>query len=348
MIAIGLDVHVKRTAVALLDTQTGQTRRTSADTAELASRLEERLADADRDQCRVCIEVSATGTFVARLLHSYGFDVVVVDAFKAHRVIESQNTAKTDQRDATALARLLAAGQADAIAVWVPDPPTMQLRTLTRGRETLVKHNTMLRNAVRSVIRIMGATCPYDDLTGRGGRQWVEQFIASQPPLTSLTCQTLFNALLDTKARIGELEQEIVKIAKTDDTAQRLMTIHGCGAVLALTIAAEIGDISRFETAGQLRSYSGLTPGIHQSGDKSRTGPLTRRGNPHLRRAVMLLAQHVSRSKALQDTPLKRAHYRVLVKHGPNPAKAELGRRLLSVIHAMLRNGTDFDAQRAA
>ncbi len=344
MIAIGLDVHTKNSTIAYLDTQTGETRRRNVRTDRLPSELDAM----DREQCRIGIEVSSVGVFVARQLFSCGFDVVVVDAFKAHRIIESQNTAKTDRRDATALAKLLANGQADELAVWVPDEQTLQLRMLTRSREALVRVGTQLRNQLRALVRAEGSECSCDDLTGRRGREWMEQFIAGLPELAGLACRHLFAALLDVKARVDELEQEIVRVAKDCEQAQQLMTINGCGAVLALSIVAEIGDVSRFKSGGRLRSYSGLTPRLQQSGGRSYTGPITKRGNPHLRRAVVLLAHHFARTQALTGTRLKRKHWQVLMKHGPKPARVDLARRLLSVIHAMLRDGTDFDAEKVA
>jgi len=60
------------------------------------------------------------------------------------------------------------------------------------------------------------------------------------------------------------------------------------------------------------------------------------------------LAQQVAGSHALKGTRLKRGHYRVLRKSGPNPAKAEGARHLLRVIFAMLRDGTSFEVQRMA
>jgi hypothetical protein len=45
-----------------------------------------------------------------------------------------------------------------------------------------------------------------------------------------------------------------------------LVTVPGIGWVLAYTIAAEIGDISRFATPTKLTGYTGLCPRVYQSG----------------------------------------------------------------------------------
>ena len=344
MLALGLDVHQKNTTAAYLDTDTGELTRRKFRTDQ----LEEELADLDREHTRIVLEVSGTGIFVARKLISCGFSVIVVDAFKAHRIIESQNTAKTDKRDAAALARLLASGQADHIAVWVTDEKTGELRTLTRAREGLVKCSTTLRNQLRALLRTMGCKCPYDDLTGAGARDWIDKFIAALPGLVAFAFQGLWETLLFVAEQIKAFEQQVDAAAEDCEPAQQLMTIHGCGPVLALTIAAEIGDIGRFSNARKLCSYTGLVPQVRQSGEQSHTGPLVRHGNPHLRRAAVLLAQHVAWSNKLKDTSLKRSYYRVFHSRGPNPAKVDLARRLMRVIFAMLRDGTSFEPQTIA
>jgi transposase len=63
------------------------------------------------------------------------------------------------------------------------------------------------------------------------------------------------------------------------------LTVPGIGWVLAFTIAAEIGDITRFPSAKQLVGYTGLCPRVRQSGDSDRRGPLSKhtRATQHAR-----------------------------------------------------------------
>jgi transposase len=49
-----------------------------------------------------------------------------------------------------------------------------------------------------------------------------------------------------------------------------LMQLPGFGVITAMTVLAAIGEIERFETPKHLASYSGLTPGLEQSGTKKR------------------------------------------------------------------------------
>jgi transposase len=342
MLAIGLDVHAKTTMLAALDTTTGELfKPRRVKTPDVAAALLE-LPGAKR----IALETGTQSMFLARQLKSCGLDVIVVDAFKTHRLMDAAHTAKTDRLDAAALARLLTKGALDDYAVWVPDERAQELRTLTRTRESLVEHRTALCAEVRAVLRGAGLEVPDTDLLARRAQARLDECHQQLAPLAQLSLAALRAALAETHAQVLALEAEIKREARQDPAAGRLMTITGCGAILALTILAEIGSLVRFADATHLRSYAGLTPAVHQSGERCFTGPLPRRGNPHLRRALVLLAQHIAWSGDLRQSRFMRPFYRLLHRRGPNPAKIALARRLCDVIFAMLRDGTEFQLER--
>ena len=57
--------------------------------------------------------------------------------------------------------------------------------------------------------------------------------------------------------------------------------------ISAVTIVAELGQVSRFESARQLMGYSGAVPSEHTSGQRQRRGSITKTGNAHLRRIAI-------------------------------------------------------------
>lgn len=337
MLAIGLDVHKKQTAVAILDTESGELR----DRKIATERIVEFVVQLSDDK-RVALETGGMSVHLARELRAAGVDAIVVDAFKVHRLAEAEHTAKTDKLDARTLARLAADGAA-TMQVWVPDAFVDDLRAVTRARRQLVCAGTTLRNQIRAMIRHEGHDCPYQNLMGKKAGAWLDEFEQQLTMGKRVALQQLRLALADNVARIVELGRALRELCADCEPVQRLMTVCGCGLLLAATIFAEIGDICRFADASRLRSYSGLVPQIKQSGDRTHVGPLTRRRNPFLRYALVMLAQHVACSKALKDTPLKRFHGRHLFRHGPNPAKVALARKLCDIIFAMLRDDTDFE-----
>jgi len=70
-----------------------------------------------------------------------------------------------------------------------------------------------------------------------------------------------------------------------------LQALRGISLIVAATLAAELGDLRRFERPGQLMAYLGLIPSEHSSGDKVKHGAITKSGNGHVRKALVEAAQ---------------------------------------------------------
>jgi len=68
---------------------------------------------------------------------------------------------------------------------------------------------------------------------------------------------------------------------------QSLMSLRGVRMVVAVTIIAELGDLTRFTNPKQLMCFLGLTPSEHSSGDKKKKGAITKTGNQHARRVLV-------------------------------------------------------------
>jgi transposase len=329
--------------VAWLDDETGEVCRQPYQVP--TDRVPEVLA-AMPEPKRVAMEVSGSSLFLARQLKSCAIEVLVVDAFKSHRLLEARHKAKTDQLDAGSLLLCLVDGLLDHCPVWVPNEPVHEVRCLTRTREQLVEQSSSLRCQIRARLLAQGARCPYQNLLGRAATCWLDQFEAGLPPLVRLSLRALRRSLEALHEQIRALEAAMREAARGQELVQRLQTVAGCGVLTALTLVAEIGDVHRFADAAHLRSYTGLTPRQRQSGERSSTGPLDKRGNPHLRRILVLMAQHFSHYLRRHDCRMARRYQRCFALHGPNPAKVALARDLCDLIFTLWRQGTEFDPAR--
>jgi transposase len=129
--------------------------------------------------------------------------------------------------------------------------------------------------------------------------------------------------LLD--ARITPLDQELAPLARADRRVVLLDTIPGVGELLGLTLASEIGDVARFSSARKLIGYAGLAPKINQSGDRSRTGALSKAGSRTLRWAAVEAAQHAWRP----SNPWHQLYLDLATRAGKNPAKSAVARKIL-------------------
>jgi len=144
---------------------------------------------------------------------------------------------------------------------------------------------------------------------------------------------------------LAALEAELAPLARDDPRAQLLATIPGVGPLLSLTIAAEIGEVSRFRSPAKLVGYSGLAPRVSQSGERSATGRLSKAGPKTLRWAAVEGA-----NQAWRPSNPWHAHYLSLAaRHGKNPAKSSVARKLLiAAWHMLAREGPSNPVARVA
>ena len=198
---------------------------------------------------------------------------------------------KTDRRDALKLAHCHRNG--DLTAVWVPDDASEALRDLVRQREAAKQDQLRARHRLTKFLLRTGQRPPL------GLKPWTERYMRwlaqvryAQPAqeVTRLDCMNEFEHM---SARVKRLEEAILEVVKQAPQAMQelirgLQALRGVAHISAVTIAAELGNISsRFETARKLMGYSGAFPSEDSSGNRIRKGGITKSGNAHLRRIVM-------------------------------------------------------------
>jgi transposase len=137
----------------------------------------------------------------------------------------------------------------------------------------------------------------------------------------------------------AEIAVEVERLVETHPLHPVLTSMPGVGVRTAARLLTEVSG-KHFATAGHLASYAGLAPVTRRSGSSIRGEHASRRGNKILKRALFLSA-----FAALRD-PVSRAYYDRKIAQGKqhNQALIALARRRCDVLHAMLRNGTLYQA----
>jgi transposase len=167
-----------------------------------------------------------------------------------------------------------AAGRAAARA-WIAPPEIRDLRALLRHRAALVRLSTSLKNRVHAVLADRGIG--EDQLLWTGsGRVWLASL--ELPPTPRAIVEDCGGLLAALAAPIARLERQIAGLARPDPRVQALMVLPGVGRLTAMTLVAEIGDITRFPTARKLCAWAGLTPTVRNSDRKVRHGRSTKMG----------------------------------------------------------------------
>jgi transposase len=188
----------------------------------------------------------------------------------------------------------------------------------------------MLKNKVHAALIRNGIQSPWSDLFGKHGRKYLESI--SLPAMEQIVVSSCLKLLDFVQQEIAALEADLFARAKENANVPLLMGIPGISVLSALTILAEIGDISRFPSPKKLACYAGLVPSVHQSGKTRYTGNITKEGRTTLRWILVQCAQ-----RAIQSEGKLRTFYLGLKgKKGHKIAIVATARKLLHVIWAVL------------
>ncbi len=155
----------------------------------------------------------------------------------------------------------------------------------------------------------------------------------------------LARRILELDQEESELDAAIEERADAVPETAILKSIPGIGRVHGATIAAEIGDISRFPDANHLASYGGIAPVKEESGTSVKKNKRRKSGNRRLKNALIQSAQ-----MAIRFDPRCKAYYNRKRAEGLKRKQAlrALARRRVDLIYALLANGTFYEPSHRA
>ena len=286
----GMDAHARTIHVAVLRPGAkGPEEWQLANEPRAVKRLARRLRRAAGGPVVACYEAGPTGFALQRQLDAEGIDCRVIAPALIPR--RPGDRVKTDRRDARKLAELLRAELLTEV-----HPPTEDqeaVRDLCRAREAAVSDCTRARHRLSKLLLRRGL--PYD------GRAWTERHrrwllgLRFEHPAAQATFDDHLRALEGVEERLRTLERELALCAESEDYSEAvgvLRCFRGVDTVTAMTVLAELGDITRFGNARQLMAYLGLTPSEYSSGGRTQRGGITKTGNAHVRRLLVESAWH--------------------------------------------------------
>jgi transposase len=179
--------------------------------------------------------------------------------------------------------------------VWIPPGPLRELRELTRTRVVLVAQRTRWKNRITATLAKWGLPASeYSDPYGKSAREELGKRLEGLPEQTRWATQQMLTQLDALSEQIQQFEKRLEELVEVTPEMQRLETLPGVGVILAATIALEIGEIGRFASAERLASYSGTTPRVHSSGDRTRYGRTRPDVNRYLKWAFAEAANSVA------------------------------------------------------
>jgi transposase len=327
------------------------------------------LALADWLEAHGCTQVAmeATGVYWKPVWHVLEghFDLVLANA----QHIRNVPGRKTDVNDARWIAELLAHGLIRSS--FVPPAPIQELRDLTRTRKQLVRevaqHSLRLQKVLEDANLKVASVL--SDLLGQSGRAMLAAIIAGEEDPQRLAdlargtarqkrpqliealrgrvtphhrrlLQLHLELIAALEAALQQVEADLGKaLAPIAAAADLLKTMPGVSDVVAHVILAEIGaDMSRFPTAGHLRSWAGLCPRNDESAGKRRSTRLRQSGT-WLKTTLVTAAWAAVRKK---DSYLHTQFLRLKSRRGAKKAILAVAASMLTAAYYMLRDGVEY------
>lgn len=323
------------------------------------------------------------GVTLAYFLLSHGYNVVEINPYRANQFRKAQGKkAKSDRIDARSLATILSLENHKSLSLPDPVFDNLRELTrfradMVKDRTSLVNqlHET-LSTLFPELATIFGQldspTClslliayPGPEYISRAG----EGKVAESLRVTSRgrVGEALAKALMEkAQESVGVFQKQPALALGVSILGERIMALTGAiervereiadlfhnlpykpedfpvGSITSLAaLISEIEDIHHFPTLKQFLSHFGWCPQSFQSGSYRVEHPrMSHAGNKYVRRLIWMLS-----IVAVRTVPRYRAYFQRRVAEGKPKMHilVAVGRKLLSVLYAILKKGTPYD-----
>lgn len=289
--------------------------------------------------CEVGMEACGSAHHWARMIEGYGHEVRLMPPVYVKPYVKRN---KNDNRDAEAICEAMSRPTMRFVAV--KSVQQQAILSVHSTRALLVRQRTMVANALRAALSEIGI------VTAQGVEGLRELMLRLEAPSEAIP-EVMRGALLmlaqqwqalDTAERA--LEQQIVRAAKADADACRLMAVPGVGPIIAGAVVAKVADAKMFSSGRDFAAWVGLTGRDHGTGGKHRVGRITKKGDRMLRSLLITGASAVLRqqkARGIKDPWLRdmlaRRPYKVVM--------VALAARTARIIWAMLATGEQYRAR---
>lgn len=293
--------------------------------------------------CLVAMEACASAHYWAREIGRLGHMVRLIPPSYVKPFVKRQ---KNDMADAEAICE--AAQRPTMRFAAVKSEEQQASAVVFRARDLLVRQRTQTINALR------GHLAEYGLIVAKGPSHvavLIEHAKASDsgvPAQAQPALDILVAMLTMLGEQIRQLDIEIAKRAREEETARRLMTIPGIGPITATALMALAPEPENFNRGRDFAAWLGLTPLQRSTGGKQKLGQISKMGERTLRRLLIIgasaVVQQARRRGAQQGTWLGR----MLARKPPMLVAVALANKIARTVWALMVNGGVYKAPVAA
>jgi len=242
---------------------------------------------ADRQRCRIALEVGTHSPWVDRLLREMGHEVITANPREVALIY--RNKRKSDKLDATTLARLARSDPELLHPVKHRGKQAQIDLAVLRARDGLVAARTQLVNLVRGAVKSYGERLPKCST-----ESFPAKAAAALPADLSPALTPVIEQIAALSERVRQYDQEIERlITERYPEALGLQQVKGVGPITSLAYVLTLEDPGRFPTNRDVGAYLGLTPGRRQTGESDPEMHITKAGDVFLRKLVVQAAQYI-------------------------------------------------------
>lgn len=328
---VGLDVHKKTVYGYVMDKEGNKLFEKEFRTEP--HELEMFLLNVIREDSIIAIESCSCWQYVYDYLTDAGYNVVLAHPVGVAALKKLRQ--HTDKNDAMLLADLL---RTNMLPLSYAPPWDIRVkRQIARHRLSLTYLETQVMNKIHAILLRHGINnLPYRDAFCKKGIQYLQSL--DVPGCDRLELDNYIEIIQMFEAKTQETTEYIEKLAADDPTVRLVTTMTGMGYYNATAFVGEVGDIRRFSSGDRLAGFTGLTPKVHQSGEKAKLGHITKRGS-HRLRWVMIQAANVAVQK---DRTLKKMYLRLMPRIGHQKAIVAVARRMVTYLYVMLKHNIKY------
>jgi len=329
-LTVGLDVSDTYTSVCIVDEEGDIAEEARVRTT--APALEQRFGALPSS--RTVLEVGTHSPWMSRLLAGLGHEVIVANPRRVRLIAESDQ--KRDRTDAELLARLGRVDPGLLRPIQHRGPEAQHDLALLRARDTLVRTRTNLINHVRGATKATGSRLPA--CSAASFHRMAEAY------LPGVLCDILLpivSMVAELTNRIGEYDRQVERVAERYPAARLLRQVRGVGPLTSLAFLLVIEDPERFPKSREVGPYLGLVPRQSQSGEREPQLPITKAGDPLLRRLLVQSAHYILGPFG-PDTELRRWGLRLAgsgSSRGKKRAVVAVARKLAVLLHRLWVTG---------
>ncbi len=286
--------------------------------------IERFLYGIPNSEITIAIETCGLWRGAYKVLTELGYKVKLANPKKTHDIACNK---KTDKVDAHILADLLRTKYLPE--VWIPDEKTIRLRDLTRHKSNLTRLRVSVQQKIKGYLLLKGR---------KYGKLWNEKSLSKLAEDES-NIRNLINVYWCLKNEEKEVLNRVKKTARCMRETNLLMSMTGVGDLSSLIILAEIGDIKRFPSPKELVNYTGLCPGIYQTGSTERNVK-----NNAVNKWLKWIIYECSERAIMLDPRFQKYFSKVQQRKGYQTGRRAAARKMITIIWYMLTNGEPYRA----